>query len=85
MITYYNILKYLKHAKPRVKFWPHNSKTLLISEGLTFHPKDEEKLFVAAQGYITMNNLMKLRWSKCLSVRYIMSRISISREVMEDL
>lgn len=85
MITYYNILKYLKHAKPRVKFWPHNSKTLLISEGLTFHPKDEEKLFVAAQGNITMNNLMKLRWSKCLSVRYIMSRISISREVMEDL
>lgn len=85
MITYYNILKYLKHAKPRVKFWPHNSKTLIISEGLTFHPKDEEKLFMAAEGNITMNNLMKLRWNKFLSVRYIMSRISISREVMEDL
>ena len=79
------ILKYFKHAKPRVKFWPHNSKTLIISEGLRFHHKDEENLFMVAQGNITMNNLMKLRWNKFLSVRYIMSGISISREVMEDL
>lgn len=49
MITYYNILKYLEHAKPRVKFWSHNSKTLIISEGLRFQPKDEEKLFMVAQ------------------------------------
>lgn len=85
MITYYNILKHLKHAKPRVKFWTHNSKTLIIAEGLRFHPKDKEKLFMVAQGNITMNNLMKLRWNKFLSVRYIVSGISISREVMEDL
>ena len=85
MITYYNILKYLRHAKPRVKFRPHNSKTLIISEGLRFHPKDGEKLFMVAQGNITMNNLMKLGWNKFLSVTYIMSGISISMEVMEDL
>lgn len=40
---------------------------------------------MVAQGNINMNNLMKLRWNKFLSLRYIMSVISISREVKEDL
>lgn len=62
----YNILKYLKLIKTRIKFWPKYSKTLIISEGLRFHPKDEEKLFMVVKENIAMNNSLKLRWNKFL-------------------